>query len=578
MIKCTLLLKTIKGVILMARIDNKALFFTTSPRTPSKMIPEIKLLNEQFGGKKWNAKTQIEFIECLAKSDFFEGSGSPKDKAFSARDRINRAPKALGFVDLNPQIALTEAGKDLVYGKRPQEVFLRQLLKFQLPSPYHIESQKIRGTFYVKPYLEIFRLVRDLEYITFDELKIYAIQLTDYRKYEIVKGKILDFRKEKEMCKGQYKKFVNEKWNDAIMEIYGDIIAEGRTKTRERIDTSIKSFISTKKRNLRDYADACFRYLRYTGLISITHRSRTVSIFPDKIKEVDYFLSSIDRQPIHTENEIEYKKYLFSSTIPILFVDEKDNVIDNLMRIDSYTRRELEIKNIDELKDLRDKVLNSKKEAVIREQVTEIKSYSLYSEIIDTFNEIISDELYDAPLIFEYNTWRAMTMLDGGNIKGNFKFDDMGQPLSTAQGNMPDIECDYGDFALSVEVTLQSGQRQYESEGEPVARHYRQMKKRTGKDSYCLFIAPNINGAALAHFFALNKMNIAYYGGRTKIIPLELDQFMKMIENSYNYTTHPTPKDIRRFLDKVIDQINLSENEDDWNIQIQNCVNNWLVA
>lgn len=71
MIKCTLLLKTIKGVILMARIDNKALFFTTSPRTPSKMIPEIKLLNEQFGGKKWNAKTQIEFIECLAKSDFF---------------------------------------------------------------------------------------------------------------------------------------------------------------------------------------------------------------------------------------------------------------------------------------------------------------------------------------------------------------------------------------------------------------------------------------------------------------------------------------------------------------------------
>ena len=107
------------------------------------------------------------------------------------------------------------------------------------------------------------------------------------------------------------------------------------------------------------------------------------------------------------------------------------------MRIDSYTRRELEIKNIDELKDLRDKVLNSKKEAVIREQVTEIKSYSLYSEIIDTFNEIISDELYDAPLIFEYNTWRAMTMLDGGNIKGNFKFDDMGQPLSTAQGNMP---------------------------------------------------------------------------------------------------------------------------------------------
>ena len=73
-------------------------------------------------------------------------------------------------------------------------------------------------------------------------------------------------------------------------------------------------------------------------------------------------------------------------------------------------------------------------------------------------------------------------------------------------------------------------------------------------------------------------MNISYYGGKTKIIPLELEQFMKMIENSYNYKTQPTPKDIRRFLDKVIEQIDLSENENEWNTQIQNCVDSWLVA
>ena len=114
-------------------------------------------------------------------------------------------------------------------------------------------------------------------------------------------------------------------------------------------------------------------------------------------------------------------------------------------------------------------------------------------------------------------------MLDGGNIKGNFNFDDAGQPLSTAAGNMPDIECDYDDFALSVEVTLQSGQRQYESEGEPVARHYGQLKKKSGKETYCLFIAPTINAATLAHFYGLNHLSIALYGGKSKIIPLELD-------------------------------------------------------
>ena len=46
----------------MARIDNKLLFFTTSPRTPAKMIPEIQLLHEKFSGKSWNNTTQEQFI------------------------------------------------------------------------------------------------------------------------------------------------------------------------------------------------------------------------------------------------------------------------------------------------------------------------------------------------------------------------------------------------------------------------------------------------------------------------------------------------------------------------------------
>ena len=99
----------------MARIDNKLLFFTTSPRPPAKMIPEIQLLHENFSGLSWNKSTQEQFIDKLAQSDFFEGKGSPTDKAFSARDRINRAPKALGFINLKPHIELTEAGIAFVY-------------------------------------------------------------------------------------------------------------------------------------------------------------------------------------------------------------------------------------------------------------------------------------------------------------------------------------------------------------------------------------------------------------------------------------------------------------------------------
>ena len=42
----------------MAYLKSRTLFFTTSPRTPVKMIPEIKVLSECFEGQKWNTDTQ----------------------------------------------------------------------------------------------------------------------------------------------------------------------------------------------------------------------------------------------------------------------------------------------------------------------------------------------------------------------------------------------------------------------------------------------------------------------------------------------------------------------------------------
>lgn len=562
----------------MARLENKALFFTTSPRTPIKMIPEIKLLCENFSNKKWNKDTQISFIDKLIESGFFEGSGSDKYKDFSARDRINRAPKALGFVNLSPEICLTGAGKELVYGKRPQEIFLRQLLKFQLPSPYHKENSQIEGTFFIKPYLEILRLVRELQYLTFDELKVFALRLTDFRDYELVKNNIIKFRHEKKNNNVNYKKFIDDIWTNIIYETYKDNICSGDTKTRETKDDSIKKFITTKKSNDRDYTDACFRYLRYTGLVSISNTNRSISIYEDKFNEIDFILNTVNREPVFVDDEIKYKEYLFNSTIPSLYTDNKPNIIDYILKISNYTKRQLSDKDINELKDLKDEIVKQRKDAVIKNQITEIKSYSLYSEIIDTYNEIIANGYYDNPLMLEYNTWRAMTMLNGGTIKGNFNFDDFGQPLSTAAGNMADIECYYDDFNLTVEVTMQQGQRQYEMEGEPVARHFGQMKKKSGKDTYCLFIAPTINNASLAHFYALNKIGISYYGGKTKIIPLEIDLFMQLVENAYNYKIQPKPNNIRDFLDKAMEQEELSVDENDWYSRIRVCTSEWLAA
>jgi hypothetical protein len=470
----------------MARIDSKVVFITTSPRTPAKMIPEIELLNSHFAGRVWNNETQIAFMNLLKEELFFNGKGA-NDPAFSARDRMNRAPKSLGFVTLSPIIALTPAGQELVESKRKEEIFLRQLLKFQVPSPYHKPTDKA-SIFWVKPYLEMFRLIRHFGSLKFDEIMIFGLQLVNYRIFNNIISKIEQFRTAKARHEGSYKMFRSEYLNRELTEIYHDEIQEGATTTRGNRDNSISTFLATKARNMRDYTDACFRYLRATGLVNISHIGKSISIVPEKIQEVDYFLQNADREPCFVNDESRYIAYLGNAQTPQLLTDDRDLLLNKCctefphIQVDGNA-------TLSELKDILYNEIAGRKEQLIAEQITAMKNYRLYDEINTTFGQIVNNSLYDVSLMLEWNTWRAMTMLDGGEIKANLKFDDFGNPMSTAQGNIADIICDYGDFGLTVEVTMLLGQRQYEMEGEPVTRHLAKLKKETNKPAYCLFVS-----------------------------------------------------------------------------------------
>ena len=557
----------------MARIDSKVIFVTTSPRTPAKMIPEIELLNTHFAGQQWNNETQRAFMELLKEENFFNGEGA-NDPAFSARDRINRAPKALGFVVLSPTIQLTPAGEELVNSRRKDEFFLRQLLKFQVPSPFHKPTEN-SAEFWVKPYLELFRLVRQFGSLKFDELKMFGLQLVDYREFETIVEKINQFRIAKAQNEGNYKRFRAEYFDRELREIYSADISSGNTRTRETNDASISKFLNTKASNMRDYADACVRYLRATGLVNISHLGKSISIVPEKIQEVDYFLQNADREPCFVDNERQYVAHLGNPQTPALLTDNRA-LLEQKIQIEFPQLQIPATASLVELKNLFADQLENRKEQILTEQVAAIKDYRLFEEISTTFDQIIDNSLYDTPLMLEWNTWRAMTMLNGGNIKANLKFDDFGNPMSTAQGNMADIVCDYGDFGLTVEVTMQSGQRQYETEGEPVTRHLAKLKRETEKPSYCLFIAPNINDACKAHFYALHKMNIQYYGGTSTIVPLPLTVFIKMVEDSHNANYIPEPRHVKRFFERSNELAISTDNEVDWYNGITQEALNWL--
>lgn len=556
-------------------IDSKVVFMTTSPRTPEKMIPEVDLLAKNFTGKKWNSETQTQFMQLLCEENFFHGSGN-NDPAFSARDRINRAPKSLGFVVLSPTVQLTSAGKALISAKRKEEVFLRQLLKFQIPSPYHNPSENA-ASFFVKPYLEILRLVYKLGTLKFDELMIFGLQITDYRKFDEVAAKIEKFRTERVTSAKKYKDFRQNCFYNELQEIYKSEINSGDISTRESATKTIKDFLGKKASNMRDYADACVRYLRATGLVSVSRIGKSLSIISEKKNDVEFILKNVNREPVFVDDEEKYIEYLGNPEIPQLLTDDKSALIEKL-------RSELPDEKIDEnlsllkLKEKLDDAILSKKQKILDKQVQEIKDYKQYDDIQTLFDQITDRKsgLSDVPLMLEWNTWRAMTMLDGGNIKANLKFDDFGVPMSTAQGNMADIVCDYGDFDLTVEVTMAGGQTQYEMEGEPVSRHLGKLKKESGKETFGLFIAPNINEACIAHFYMLHSMNISYYGGKSVIVPLPLEVFRKMVEDSFKADYMPNSEQVKMFFEYSRIAAANSSSEQDWYQKMTQKAMNWL--
>jgi hypothetical protein len=541
---------------------NRTTLFFTSPRTADRLGDEIRLLVENFSGRPWNTETQTEFYRLLCEQEFYYGSATG-DMAFKARDRVNRAPKALGFVDLKPVIKLTNAGKEYVYGPRPHDIFTKQLLKFQLHSPFHIDNE---DKFAVKPYLEFMKLIKELNGVTKTELALFGIQLLTYSEYQQVKQKIEQFRLDtKSRNKNiSYNAYINQVFEQVLREVYSEEIASNNVSTRESTDTTVSNFLTTKKGVHRDYADASIRYLRATTLFSFSPKTNKIYVAKDRADEVEFICQNIDPVPYAYTNEQDYKEYLFASDNVGLLTDDVTLLLSKISKIDEDQALRLQNADVNELKDAYEQLRNNKIETLVKTEVAELQTYEPYDDVVDVYEKITTKAIVEPPLFLEWNTWRAFTMLDDGEINGNFRIDDEGMPLYAAAGNMADIECHYRDFKVAVEVTMSSGQKQYEMEGEPVARHFGNLKRETDQDVYCIFIAPTLSPAAVAHFYGLHQISIAHYGGKAKIIPIQLNVFQQMLSNANRATNKPKSSDLRQFLEKASSFVGNVRDETEW--------------
>lgn len=562
----------------MSVFKERFLFFSTSPRNPRLIVDYIKVAeNSGLDGKEYNESLQKSFYNVLSsKKVAGQVAGNAKDEAFAGRDKLTRAPQALGFfiTQSKKPFKITEAGKLLTEPSLFEDVLMHQLLKFQLPSKLHSESRYNAGRFNIKPFLELIRLIDTMGYLTYQEFLLYGMTLTDYRNFSNIVNEINLFRSERDLVKKSkksLKSFFAKKQVERFEYLYSDLIIDEQFKTRESKEKSYVNYKKTKLSNWNDYADAYFRALRESGLIVMT-QGRSMKISPVRQREVDYILKTVPRDilPVNISRE-QFDSYITNPNIPSLLNDNLDELKQQLL--DEGVQVPLNT-SVYIMKHKLSDIRNERKRTLVSEQITELKKRDQKNidDILQMYQLISDDEVVDRSTMYEWNTWRAMTMINHGKIEGNFKLDDEGMPRAVASGGNSDIIGKYGEFNIAVEVTLSTGKRQYDMESEPVTRHVGELQAELGVPTYGLFIADKLNANVVDHFWTTSILKHKVYNGRVTIIPMDTQTFITFFKHAVSHDVKP--EKLREIVEyaqhRARETMINDDNEDVWHKDVLN--------
>lgn len=378
----------------------------------------------------------------------------------------------------------------------------------------------------------------------------------------------------------------------------------GELKDLKKLGVSLKEmekrflsyYLILKSKSWKDYIDATTRYFRMSGILTV-HRSK-INIAETHRDIADWILSSEWK----LKKNGDYLDYLHDRTLPILphdrvdyLRDKTDSILEDVERLSKSTKTEIETKKLRIDKEVTDPLLLRKQLLKVTETKRELKEYeymmllhqgrNAVDEIIDYFDSIKRNDILGyRPTHFEWNVWRGFLAIDKlskfPHECRNFDIDDDLQPRSFAPGGKPDMIFYYKDYILVVEVTLSTGETQYNTEHEPVPRHVvRVIEQEKGKDIYSLFIAPQIHVNTAVHFYAkmtsvphINSNGEKIY---PKIIPLTLDDYILLLRlfQKKRYV----PEQLKELLNNIValqDETSITDGSH-WVGHIKGCIEKW---
>jgi AlwI restriction endonuclease len=520
----------------------------TTVRNPYRLREALQLFRTKMGGRPFKREEQQEFLNELVMAGLVDS-----ERAIEGDDggrKFASAFKQLGFVtDWSRGKAwdITPVGTLLIqYPDIEENIFLRQLLKYQIPSPL----EPVIG-FQLRPFRLLLRFLKraydeQLIGLTKFEISLYVITLSTegVAAFEVAFSNIKVFRAAYDSVSGKVAKtrFAFERLKE---------VADG---------------LGLQRDTLMDYADSNSRYAFMSGLLTL--RGNKLAISEARLPFIQAILT--DNTTLIADSE--YLNVFYNPESPPLPTDSQPFILAEIAILECQITELVE--QVGETLTLPVRPANETLLALqayekkLRKQWRELREIQFYyaqrsqaalveiEEYLENIKDssLIGREIY-APAYFEWAIWRLFLAINAlvGPISSTrgFKIDDDIHPVHHARGGAADLTFTYKDFKLVCETTLMSGSRQFAAEGEPVTRHvFKVIEESDGKPVYGLFIAKKLDPNTINAFYKASYWKSFENSTTTPVIALELKQVLQLLEHIKLHRV--TIDDIRLLLDRIL--------------------------
>ncbi|MGH2494715.1 MAG: AlwI family type II restriction endonuclease [Ktedonobacteraceae bacterium] len=523
----------------------------TTVRNPQRLREALQLFKITMDGRSFGRVEQQEYLNELVRSNLVDSARNTEGD--DGGRKFASAFKQLGFVtnwSRGQSWNMTGVGTLLVEHPELEEtIFLRQLLKYQIPSPLE-NGSTVRG-FRVRPFRLLLRFLK----------RAYDEQLVGLTKFEIGLYVITLLTEDDAPFEAA---FTNIKAFRIAYDSLTGLVAKKRFAF-ERLRKVAQS-LRLVRDTLLDYADSTSRYALMSGLLTI--RGNKLAISEARLPFVQAILT--DGSDLISESA--YLGIFYDAELPSL---PTDNLVFIRTQITSLERQltnltmqtgETVIVPVVPLEATLSMLQGHEIELrKLLRQVREVQFYHTQrtqvalaeiEELLESIKEgtLIGRDVY-APAYFEWAIWRlflAINDLVGPISKTRgFNIDDDIHPIHHAQGGAADLTFTYDDFKLVCEMTLTSGSRQFAAEGEPVTRHVFSEREKSGdKPVYGLFVARKLDPNTADAFHHARYWRNRKQHVDTPVVALEIEQIIALVQRIRQQPVTSTA--IRELLDSIL--------------------------